>query len=470
MKKIITIFILIHFTIPLFSQTNPNPYDLSLGDYIFNEWDSTSAAGTYPNNMIFWTHSNTDPDLTELFTSNWECVYNLSNRSRFEGVNNLGISMVNTGNPQFESVCFDDANLSPTQTITDGRAGAIVLSLNTTNRENIQIEWTARTIAVNNRIYSLRMQYRIGDGNGDANLAWVDFLPLAEYTSQSNDGDFMVMPTATLPAIANNQSLVQIRWVYYYVSGSSSRAQIALDDVRVTSDAAGGTNPNPNYPTLYINELMATNSNTISDENGEFEDWFEIYNPSDSAIDIAGYFVTDDLSNTTMFQLPIGDTATIIPAKGFLLLWASRAMDRGPLHVDFKLSGSEGEAVGLVAPDGSTFIDSISFGPQDTDISYGRETDGNANWILFNSPTPGFSNNITSNKNNFETKTLLAYPNPIKDNYLNFEKESNFIIFDVSGRELGRYEKVKRINFSEYQKGLYLIRNEEGQNVKIIKN
>jgi len=62
------------------------------------------------------------------------------------------------------------------------------------------------------------------------------------------------------------------------------------------------------------------------------------------------------------------------------------------LHVNLKLSGS-GEQIGLIAPNGTTVIDSLTFSEQEADISFGRRPDGSNNWMLFTTPTPGASNN-----------------------------------------------------------------------------
>ncbi|GHB62270.1 hypothetical protein GCM10007390_15080 [Persicitalea jodogahamensis] len=140
---------------------------------------------------------------------------------------------------------------------------------------------------------------------------------------------------------------------------------------------------------------MASNGNTIVDELGEHEDWVEIYNPGSSSVDIGGYYVSDKLDNLTKYRLPAGDPATVIPANGFLILWASDEPSRGTLHLPFKLSAG-GEAFAITAPDGNTLINSLSFDEQQTDISYGRYPDGAANLFFFSGSTPGASNNTAA--------------------------------------------------------------------------
>jgi large repetitive protein len=139
---------------------------------------------------------------------------------------------------------------------------------------------------------------------------------------------------------------------------------------------------------LQLNEFMASNATTYADENGEFDDWIEIYNGTDTAIDLGGYFITDDLVTTDKWQIPTGDSATIIPAGGYLILWADKEPDQGVLHVNIKL-GSGGEDLGLFDPNGLE-VDAYTFGPQIADISEGKDVNGE--WVTYESPTPGASN------------------------------------------------------------------------------
>jgi len=157
----------------------------------------------------------------------------------------------------------------------------------------------------------------------------------------------------------------------------------------------GATNNALSRPvTLWINEWMAANTRTLTNPvGGKFDDWFEIYNPGGNAVDLTGYRLTDDLTNTTNFIIPTG---RIIAPGAFLMVWADSNADRNStnqseLHTNFKLSQA-GEAIGLFAPDG-TLIDAVVFGAQTDDVSQGRWPDGGGgSFYLFNRPTPGVSN------------------------------------------------------------------------------
>ncbi|MHC4624897.1 MAG: chitobiase/beta-hexosaminidase C-terminal domain-containing protein, partial [Planctomycetota bacterium] len=146
---------------------------------------------------------------------------------------------------------------------------------------------------------------------------------------------------------------------------------------------------------LVINEFMASNTDCIADQQGEYDDWIEIYNGSAFPVDLTGMYVTDDLSDPTQWRIPAGHpNDTAVPPFGYLLIWADKDPCDGPLHVDFKLSASEGEQIGLFDTDGSTLIDSVVFGPQTTDISYGRYPDGDDNLRFFGAEEPAQSFNL----------------------------------------------------------------------------
>jgi len=149
------------------------------------------------------------------------------------------------------------------------------------------------------------------------------------------------------------------------------------------------------FITLAINEFMASNSSAsgIADPQVEYEDWIEIYNFGTENVNMSGMHLTDDLDDPTKWQIPCGfGSQTTISAGGFLLIWADEDVQDGPLHADFKLS-KDGEHICLFDTDGSSLIDSITFGAQTTDISYGRYPDGNDDFRFFATPTPMAENN-----------------------------------------------------------------------------
>ncbi len=158
----------------------------------------------------------------------------------------------------------------------------------------------------------------------------------------------------------------------------------------------GGTNNAASPPiTVFINEWMADNTRTLADPaDGGFEDWFELYNPGTNAVDVGGYYLTDNLADKFKFRVP-NNGHYVVPPGGYLLVWADNesnqnSTNRADLHVDFALS-LNGEAIGLFAADG-TQIDALEFGPQTSDVSEGRFPNGAAAIFAMPTPTPRAGN------------------------------------------------------------------------------
>lgn len=153
---------------------------------------------------------------------------------------------------------------------------------------------------------------------------------------------------------------------------------------------AGTTEPSTGSFVVYINEIMADNKTTLAnaDHAGAFDDWIELYNPGETEVNLSGLYLTDNLANPTKYRIPEG---VIIPAGGYLVFWADDQAALGALHAAFKLS-ADGEELGLFAADGVTAIDTVTFGKQTSDLSYGRVPSGLPAWAILSTPTPGLPN------------------------------------------------------------------------------
>lgn len=145
---------------------------------------------------------------------------------------------------------------------------------------------------------------------------------------------------------------------------------------------------------IFINEWLASNNSDTTDASGKYEDWVELYNANDIAVNVGGLYISDNLNNPTRWQIPsTNPEATRIEPKGYLLLWADSDTAEGPTHLDFKISAG-GEIIGLYQMRAGTPnpIDIVSFGEQITDISQGRFPDGSATIRSFVNPTPARAN------------------------------------------------------------------------------
>ena len=146
-------------------------------------------------------------------------------------------------------------------------------------------------------------------------------------------------------------------------------------------------------PSVVINELMADNDNIIADPQGDYDDWLELYNLTDSAVLLTGMYLSDKEDNLTKWEFPEN---TEIPANGYLIVWLDEDHDdenaTEGLHANFKLSKS-GETVILVGTDahGNRVLDSVTFEEQETDVALGRLPDGTGDFQVVQA-TPGAQN------------------------------------------------------------------------------
>ena len=105
---------------------------------------------------------------------------------------------------------------------------------------------------------------------------------------------------------------------------------------------------------LIISEFMASNGETLRDGDGNSSDWVEIYNASETAVDLAGYRLTDSRRDLSKWVFP----NRVLDANSYLVVFASGqdAADyidnEGNLHTDYRLS-ADGEYLALVSPDGA---------------------------------------------------------------------------------------------------------------------
>ena len=140
---------------------------------------------------------------------------------------------------------------------------------------------------------------------------------------------------------------------------------------------------------LYINEFMASNATTICDSFGSYSDWIELYNSTDTDMDISGFGISDNLSQPMKYRFPDGTT---IAARGYLVVFCSgnEGMQNGELHAPFGLR-SYGEDV-VIANRAGRIIDSYSFKNQETDVSMARIPDGAGELQSNSQPSPGYPN------------------------------------------------------------------------------
>ena len=167
--------------------------------------------------------------------------------------------------------------------------------------------------------------------------------------------------------------------VYYYVEAdaiethgtttfSPAHAELGAAQYRVSV-------PVVKESPVVINELMAANTKSITDPQGQYEDWLELHNLTDKTVNLTGMYLTDKIDNLKKWAFP---EDTTIPAHGYLLVWLDEdGKAESGLHANFKLARN-GETVMLVDVDtrSNQVLDRVTFEKQEKDVALGRWPNG----------------------------------------------------------------------------------------------
>ena len=330
-----------------------------------------------------------------------------------------------------DAVLFQDYNLNAVaHLLTEGTnvLALQVLNASATSSDlllmsELQLTWAVSTSAVS---------YVIGyfetptpSSANSTTLPNVTPAPMLSYPSGVFTGTLSVTVTCV-----NAQATIR-----YTLDGSEPTTNSLLYSVPlsfttetelITRAFLPGLIPSPVTSAMYrrsflgINEILPDNVAATPEINDftDFGDWIELYNGGSVAIDLSGYYLSDNLDQPFRWRIPNGAT---IPAGGHLLFWADGYDSKPGLsltrtfwpyysfvtrayHTNFKLSAT-GEQVGLFTPSG-TQIDGVTYGPdmsnrwygekaedwQQGDLSYGRLPDGGSTWGYFGESTAGTTN------------------------------------------------------------------------------
>ena len=208
---------------------------------------------------------------------------------------------------------------------------------------------------------------------------------------------------------------------------------------------------------LVINEILAINDNVVQNEFGDYADWIEIYNNTNSSLSTNELFITDDTTNLLKWNIPDIN----IPANEYLILWADEKHNEGIKHTNFKLANG-GEKL-ILSNNSGQIIDYLNFPTQSTNVGYARIPNGTGNFV-YNTPSFGYNNDF-ANVSSINQSKLNCYPNPFKDHLnilLENPNETLISICDIQGKIILQ-QKVKPIgqklivNTSSFKKGMYFV-------------
>lgn len=218
-----------HFVVDDNPDVFPVAHPLSNAHYEFSYWSSSATAGSYPDNMVFVYMDQLDPGLSAEVSGFTTGTYDLTSRTRINGLDEDGFSFVNTGNesgnPGYPGI----------------KLGGAILALNTMDTERIYVEWDGMTVHPNSRVYHLRLQYRIGNQVPFQDVLNDDGEPVEYMRNEASHHRETIGPVR-LPQELTGIPYIQLMWRYYYTGEqldpeSGQRSELAIPHIRIIADA-----------------------------------------------------------------------------------------------------------------------------------------------------------------------------------------------------------------------------------------
>lgn len=144
---------------------------------------------------------------------------------------------------------------------------------------------------------------------------------------------------------------------------------------------------------ILLNEVMSSNSTLLSPITEDSYDWVELHNTSNTALSLDGYYLSDEVGNSTMWEFP---PDIEVPPNSYYTVWLSgetELTNEGEVHSNFKIS-SEGESIFLYNSE-SVLIDNSPSLEIQHDLTIGRLS-GNSQWFYLDTPSLN-SENLAQN-------------------------------------------------------------------------
>jgi gliding motility-associated-like protein len=158
---------------------------------------------------------------------------------------------------------------------------------------------------------------------------------------------------------------------------------------------------------ILMNEYSCSNTAGVVDAYNQRHDWLELYNAGAVAVDITGYYISDDPNNLTKWLVP---TTTPINAGGRKMVFFSGrdlAHPSGQLHPSFKLKQTIGDWI-IISDAGGNVVDSMKTRITQRNHSNGRSIDGGPTWGIFSTPTPNATNNAQTAYTGYGPKCVFS--------------------------------------------------------------
>lgn len=210
-------------------------------------------------------------------------------------------------------------------------------------------------------------------------------------------------------------------------------------------------------PNLVINEILASNSIGQQDEADEYEDWIELYNPSDAVIYLGNLYLTDDSEALNKWRFP----DLFINPNSYITVFADDDQSQGDLHCNFKLN-KDGEYLAIVDSKENYYsiIDSLTYVGLQKDVSFGRLPNGIGEFENLPYQTFGRNNEDVASAIDLNLNQISIYPNPTIGHITIESMQNGHCSFvDVHGRTLSSFavnQGLTSFDLSHFGQGVYL--------------
>ena len=215
---------------------------------------------------------------------------------------------------------------------------------------------------------------------------------------------------------------------------------------------------------LVINEIMAANFSKVSDQDGEYDDWVELYNGGNTSINLEGFYLSDNENDLTKWIFP----NTVIQANDYKIIWCDTAgSSQTGLHTTYRLSADQ-EEVYLTDPSG-VVVDAVHFVNMPTDVAYARVPNGDGVFI-HQEESQDLNNQSVSSENNIShTSKIRVYPNPSNSKIYILGTNQKVEVYNMIGKLVYGPDNTTTINISDWESGIYFVKSGLSV-VKIIKH
>jgi hypothetical protein len=327
MRKIFTFITGLFVIVFINAQTNPTAQTLP---YTQNFGSLTAAVTTYPDGWQGWTVA-TAPG------ASFNTAAPTSDRLLATGT-----AATNTGNVYnyVDKIGFLN---------TAALDLSVVLALNTTSQSNIQVNYDIMTIrnpydgTTNTRINEVTLQYRIGTSGTFTTLtgSGIEYQNNTTLQTSGTAPQNSQSKTYTLPALCNNQAVVQIRWISRQVSGAGGRPSFAVDNISVTGSATPG-------PSIGVSPSSLTGFNATAGTAS-----------LPQSFTASGSNLTDNIliSASSLYEVSLNNSTF---SSSVTLNQSGGTVNNTTVYVRIKSSASPGAANGSVALTSGTASNSVS--------------------------------------------------------------------------------------------------------------